>query len=104
MCRRTLLLIAALAVSGCVTNQTMVWDHPTKDTAAFKADRFECLKTADTANPPAVGVGQDPLGFGPYTYDVNQDNRTQLFSACMNAKGWVFQQAPVAPAQPSQTP
>lgn len=88
-------VVVAFGLSGCIQQQTMIWVNPNKDHTAFVADRFECLKVAATATPPAVAVKQDPM-FGAYEYDVNEENRDNLFGACMNAKGWVFK--PAAPA------
>lgn len=86
-------LICALALSGCAIPQPrMIWApaNGQKFTdAKFKTDRFECLKISDASNPPAVGVGIDPLGYA-YNYDMNDGNKDQLFEACMNAKGWQF--------------
>lgn len=81
----------ALALSACAIPQPrMIWATTNgKGDAAFATDRFECLKVADASNPPAVGVGIDPLGYA-YQYDMNDGNKDQLFGACMNAKGWKF--------------
>jgi hypothetical protein len=93
---KEIILAASIAVllSGCVQQQAMIWQNSTKPDTAFAGDRWSCLHDASAVAPPATATSDGP--FGPFQYDINEDNRDNLYIACMNAKNWRW-----VPARPA---
>ncbi|MEZ5652147.1 MAG: hypothetical protein R3E87_16540 [Burkholderiaceae bacterium] len=105
-----LLAMAALAACG-----TYVWKHPTKDQAAFHADKLDCEQRALTMYPVTIVQTQAQAGYEKprstrcetregvttcestsrsyvppkiETRDVNANNRARAIDACLGAAGW----------------
>lgn len=114
----TSLVLLVFGVTGCATYS---WYNPDKNTNEFNQDRYDCIQQSAASFPPMIQ--QQSYGNGymtdsttscattgsftnctttPGTYhpppminvDVNQANRNNAFSACMNANGWTLRQNP----------
>lgn len=111
-----LLAFALFALSGCAH---YVWVKPAGDPASYPADNYACKQESLNVAPPVYQV-YEPYSSGPdivrtdcvqngprqrcyarvvsegyqpppQAVDLNRGNRSDLYNACMNARGWVLQ-------------
>lgn len=109
--------LLALMLSGCAT---YAWVKPGGDPNTYPADSYACKQESMAAAPPVfhtvhphIAPGPDivrtrcrdegfyeecrtrvyPSGYAgpPQTYDLNERNRDNMFTSCMNARGWILQ-------------
>ncbi len=113
---RFALLAALLLLSGCAQ---YVWVKPVGDPGSFPGDTYACKQESLSAAPPVYQI-YEPYPSGPevvrtdciqngprqrcrtrvisegyqpppQAVDLNRGNRSDLYGACMNARGWVLQ-------------
>lgn len=110
------MLAALLLLSGCAQ---YVWVKPAGDPATYPADNYACKQDSLSAAPPVYQVyepspsGPDVVrtdciqkgsrqrcyarvvseGYQPppQAIDLNRSARSDLYNACMNARGWFLQ-------------
>ena len=79
--KTTVVILAALLLSGCVRRQPMLFTHPSKPTTAFEADKYECEVKARQILTSQYG--NNPLAMGLYL--------SKEIARCLEAHGWVQQ-------------
>lgn len=84
-----LLVILTACNHNTPTNSTTYWTKPDQTPAEFASDKYQCLQSAITLtqrNIPAIST--DSYGnMGDFIQMTNQNN---LFSACMESKGYIL--------------
>ena len=79
----TMLLVAL----GCVSATPLTKIHFVEELAGnpqAKADRYECMRDAETAVRPTIVLGP----YGAINRSYRARDREALFVACMEARGW----------------
>jgi hypothetical protein len=74
-------LLRDLIDPNCRPPLPMVWSKPRASQAEFAQSRYRCLQESQQSTTTAVA------GVGGVSTVVTND---QLFTACMNARGWVL--------------
>jgi len=87
------LFIGLLILSGCATTTPMVWYKSGASQEEYSRDRYNCLREAQQ---PVTGSYVNRYA-GESSGQIITNN--QLYSACMNAKGWFLE-----PSNPQQVP
>lgn len=105
-------LLALAVLAGC---GTYVWQHPTKDAAAYHSDRLDCERRALGMYPVTIVQTETQAGYEkpPSTRcetrngvtsceseaaayvppkiearDINENNRARAIDTCLGAEGW----------------
>jgi hypothetical protein len=87
-------LVTLLLLGACVPQAHVAWYNPEPQEHDFDKERYACLQDSAAAAPSEAANSTDMFG-DPYSYDINADNRENLFKACMKTKGWELQQVPM---------
>lgn len=86
------ILVLAL-LSACEPQR--YWMPEGATSQEFNQEKYECLQNATYMVPAAPGQftlsGPNPMVL---PVDMNNGNRNNLFSACMNSKGWFIVEKP----------
>ena len=88
---RSLHCFLLILLSGCAAPITYTWVKPGSTTQEFNSVNYECLK-ASQQREAYSNLSYNAL-FGGYQGGSGNtvNTNSQLFNACMNAKGWTLQ-------------
>lgn len=80
------MLVLALGCVGATPLKKIHFKEELAGNQQAKVDRYECMRDAETAIPPAAFGNFGPLNAANRSH--RSRDREALFEACMEARGW----------------